>query len=306
MTVWLRTQSSSLEREAELKLAIGARAGKATISLRTDGSSIAARDLRALFNPFKKSRVTRPGVESGTALAFAKVKRIIEVHGGAMRVQGGKGKEWTIQLTLPLAQPALRNVRLRTKLPAPTKIRTQRAYLTSGNFPSAGIFSRITLLRLVYAPWPERASSRDSAAFSLADLAGCTSREQMPTQAQSKRAVRANRGATDRAVLQIASRVSAAIGEEFFRSVTEHLAEALQADCVYIGEFLGGQVERVKTAGGMPGRRSRKASNTNWQAAPPHRPPSANRVFAGHKRRSIFPPTRYCPSGTRRHVSESH
>ncbi len=69
----------------------------------------------------------------------------------------------------------------------------------------------------------------------------------MPTQAPSKRAVRANRGATDRAVLQIASRVSAAIGSEFFRSVTEHLAEALQADCVYIGEFLGGQLERVRT-----------------------------------------------------------
>ena len=69
----------------------------------------------------------------------------------------------------------------------------------------------------------------------------------MPTQAPSKRAVRANRGAADRAVLQIASRVSAAIGSEFFRSVTEHLAEALQADCVYIGEFLGGQLERVRT-----------------------------------------------------------
>jgi PAS domain S-box-containing protein len=69
----------------------------------------------------------------------------------------------------------------------------------------------------------------------------------MPTQAQSKRAVRANHGATNRLVLQIASRVSAAIGSEFFRSVTEHLAAALEADCVYIGEFLGGQLERVKT-----------------------------------------------------------
>jgi signal transduction histidine kinase len=90
-----------------IKVAIGSRAGKATISLTTEGSSIAARDLRALFNPFKKSRVTRPGVESGIALALAKVKRIIEVHGGAMRVQGGKGMDWTVQLTLPLAQPAL-------------------------------------------------------------------------------------------------------------------------------------------------------------------------------------------------------
>ena len=55
---------------SRIEVIIGARAGKATISLRTDGSSIAARDLRALFNPFRKSRVTRPGVESGTALGL--------------------------------------------------------------------------------------------------------------------------------------------------------------------------------------------------------------------------------------------
>jgi PAS domain S-box-containing protein len=69
----------------------------------------------------------------------------------------------------------------------------------------------------------------------------------MHTQVQSKRVARANHGATDRVVLQIANRVSAAIGSEFFRSVTEHLSEALRADGVYIGEFLGGQFERVKT-----------------------------------------------------------
>ncbi len=92
---------------SRIEITSGVRAGKAIISLRTDGSNLAARDVRALFNPFKKSRVTRPGVESGTALGLAKVKRIIEVHGGAMRVQGGKGTEWTIQMTLPLVQPAL-------------------------------------------------------------------------------------------------------------------------------------------------------------------------------------------------------
>jgi len=92
---------------SRIEVAIGSRAGKATISLTTDESSIAAHDLRALFNPFRKSRVNRPGVESGTALALAKMKRIIEVHGGAMRVQGGKGMKWTVQLTLPLTQPAV-------------------------------------------------------------------------------------------------------------------------------------------------------------------------------------------------------
>ena len=77
----------------------------------------------------------------------------------------------------------------------------------------------------------------------------------MSTSAQSERAVPSSRGAIDRCVLQVASRVSAAIGEEFFRSVVEHLAEVLKADCVYIGEFLGGHVERVKTLAACLDRR---------------------------------------------------
>jgi PAS domain S-box-containing protein len=69
----------------------------------------------------------------------------------------------------------------------------------------------------------------------------------MSTSAQIGPATHRYRGAIDRRVLQVASQVSAAIGGEFFRSVAEHLAEVLDADCVYIGEFLGGHVERVKT-----------------------------------------------------------
>jgi len=50
-----------------------------------------------------------------------------------------------------------------------------------------------------------------------------------------------------KSILQIASRVSASIGYEFLRSIVERLAEALPADAVYLGEFVGGHVERVKT-----------------------------------------------------------
>jgi len=50
-----------------------------------------------------------------------------------------------------------------------------------------------------------------------------------------------------RSISQITSQVSAAIGEEFFESLVKNLAEALNADCVYIGEFVGGKAERIKT-----------------------------------------------------------
>ena len=89
---------------SKIEIGIGARAGKATISLGTDGCGMSAAALRSLFNPFRKGRSTMPGVQGGTALAFAKVKRIIEAHGGVMGVQTGNGKEWTIKVTLPLPQ----------------------------------------------------------------------------------------------------------------------------------------------------------------------------------------------------------
>ena len=74
----------------------------------------------------------------------------------------------------------------------------------------------------------------------------------MIKSAQTERAADRSHRDTDRRVLQIANRVSATIGIEFFRSMVEHLAEVLQADCVYIGEFLGGQTERVRTLAVCP------------------------------------------------------
>jgi len=48
-------------------------------------------------------------------------------------------------------------------------------------------------------------------------------------------------------VLQAARKVAATIGADFFRAVAHHLAKALPADCVIIGEFIGGHLERVRT-----------------------------------------------------------
>jgi hypothetical protein len=50
-----------------------------------------------------------------------------------------------------------------------------------------------------------------------------------------------------RNVLEVARQVSATIGNDFFRAMAKHLAPALAADCVFVGEFTGGQVQRVKT-----------------------------------------------------------
>ena len=62
-----------------------------------------------------------------------------------------------------------------------------------------------------------------------------------------QKVARKSPGRERRRFLQIAAQVSAVIGAEFFRSLVERLADELDADCVYIGEFVGGQVERVTT-----------------------------------------------------------
>ncbi len=92
---------------SRIEIGVGSRAGKATIWLRTDGSGISAGALRSLFNPFRKNRATRPGIEGGAALSLAKTKRIIEAHGGVTHVHSGEAKELTIRLTLPLQKRAI-------------------------------------------------------------------------------------------------------------------------------------------------------------------------------------------------------
>jgi signal transduction histidine kinase len=92
---------------SRIEIGVGSRAGKATIWLRTDGSGISAGALRSLFNPFRKNRMSRPGVEGGTALSLAKAKRIVEAHGGVTHVHSGEAKDLTIRLTLPLQKRAV-------------------------------------------------------------------------------------------------------------------------------------------------------------------------------------------------------
>ena len=64
---------------------------------------------------------------------------------------------------------------------------------------------------------------------------------------QPGKATRKRVGSERRRFLRIASQISATIGIEFFRSLVKRLAEALDSDCVYVGEFVDGPIERVRT-----------------------------------------------------------
>jgi hypothetical protein len=61
-------------------------------------------------------------------------------------------------------------------------------------------------------------------------------------------------GRERRQFLNLARQVSEAIGTQFFSMLVRELSGALDAECVYIGEFFGGEARRVRTPGGLYGR----------------------------------------------------
>jgi PAS domain S-box-containing protein len=58
-----------------------------------------------------------------------------------------------------------------------------------------------------------------------------------------------HRTVDQQSVLQIARKVAATVGADFFNAIAIHLAKALSADCVLIGEFVGGPMESMRTLG---------------------------------------------------------
>jgi two-component system, cell cycle sensor histidine kinase and response regulator CckA len=50
-----------------------------------------------------------------------------------------------------------------------------------------------------------------------------------------------------RRVLEMAKGLSATLGKDFFRSLVQHLAETLGADCAYVGELTGAHEDRMRT-----------------------------------------------------------
>src|SRR5258707_4190641 len=56
----------------------------------------------------------------------------------------------------------------------------------------------------------------------------------------------------DATALKVVRQLSAKIGIECFRALTTHLAQALKADCVFVGEFTPGSVQRVITLAASP------------------------------------------------------
>ena len=82
------------------------RLGELCVAVEDDGPGIPPSERDRLFEPFSTTSVRASGGEKSTGLGLAIAKRIVEAHGGAIRVESEVGRGSIFSFTLPLAQPS--------------------------------------------------------------------------------------------------------------------------------------------------------------------------------------------------------
>jgi signal transduction histidine kinase/DNA-binding LacI/PurR family transcriptional regulator/DNA-binding response OmpR family regulator len=91
----------------EVRLAAEAGAGTLTLSLSDTGLGIPAAEQAAIFDEFRQSERTAARGYGGIGIGLAITRRLVELHGGAIRVHsdGREGRGSTFTITLPALPP---------------------------------------------------------------------------------------------------------------------------------------------------------------------------------------------------------
>lgn len=85
-----------VEREAATE-------GMVCVTVGDTGIGIAPEDQDAVFDTFRQVSSTTRGVREGTGLGLAIVKRLVEMHGGEIRLESEKGKGSRFSFTIPVS-----------------------------------------------------------------------------------------------------------------------------------------------------------------------------------------------------------
>jgi two-component system cell cycle sensor histidine kinase/response regulator CckA len=104
-----------------------------------------------------------------------------------------------------------------------------------------------------------------------------------------KKKLESHRTHNHQGFLAIAKRVSASIGIEFFQMMVKYLCEALDADCMYIGEFVGGPVARVRTLAACVDSKKMEAFEFPLEGSPDPGVASGHRCIYASRVRDLFP-----------------
>ena len=81
-------------------------ADEVTVAVADQGQGIAADEMSKLFKPFSVTRTRGTANEKSTGLGLAIVRRIVEAHGGHIRVESQLGEGSTFFVSLPLTEAA--------------------------------------------------------------------------------------------------------------------------------------------------------------------------------------------------------
>jgi signal transduction histidine kinase len=92
-----------------IELALEPRDGEAVFRVTDHGVGITAEDRQRLFEPFRRFEATK-NAAPGMGLGLFVVRRIVEAHGGSLRVDSAPGKGSTFCVHLPAPQPPPRSV----------------------------------------------------------------------------------------------------------------------------------------------------------------------------------------------------
>ena len=87
----------------EVRIEASRRAGEICVAVRDTGVGIAPTDLAALFEAFSQVGADRARREEGTGLGLALTRKLVELHGGAIRVESEPGKGSCFSFSLPHA-----------------------------------------------------------------------------------------------------------------------------------------------------------------------------------------------------------
>ncbi|MEZ5788839.1 MAG: DUF3369 domain-containing protein [Xanthobacteraceae bacterium] len=91
---------------ARIELSLDQRATGAHIRVKDEGPGMSEKDISRLYGRFQRLSAKPTGGESSIGLGLSIVKRIVDLHGGAIDAESeGPGHGTTFTLTLPVAQP---------------------------------------------------------------------------------------------------------------------------------------------------------------------------------------------------------